>query len=40
MELMDVINACETALREVPEDTLDSIKRATIRKNEERGYYE
>lgn len=40
MELMDVIHACETALREVPEDTLDSIKRATIRKNEERGYYE
>lgn len=40
MELMDTIHACETALRELPESLLSSIKEAVVRKNAERGYYD
>lgn len=35
MELMDVIHACETALRE-----FDAIKALVIKKNDDRGYYD
>ena len=40
MELMDVIHACETALREFDPCHLDAIKSLVIRKNDERGYYD
>ena len=39
MELLDVVHACETALREVPEDMLDAAKRKVVMKNYARGYY-
>ena len=38
-ELMDVIHACETALREFPVEVLDDVKREVIAKNNDRGYY-
>lgn len=38
-EVMDVIHACETALREFPAEVLDSVKRDVVSKNYERGYY-
>lgn len=40
MELMDVIHACETALREFEPRQLDAIKALVIRKNDDRGYYD
>lgn len=40
MELMDVIHACETALREFDPQTLDRIKALVISKNDDRGYYD
>lgn len=40
MELMDVIHACETALREFDPCQLDRIKALVIRKNDDRGYYD
>ena len=39
MELLDVVHACETALREFPEDMLDAAKRKVVMKNYARGYY-
>lgn len=39
MELMDVVHAAETALREFPEDVLDAAKASAIEKNGRRGYY-
>lgn len=39
MELMDVIHACETALREFDPRHLDAAKMLVIRKNDDRGYY-
>lgn len=40
MELMDVVHACETALREFEPRQLDAIKALVIRKNDDRGYYD
>lgn len=40
MELMDVIHACETALREFDPRQLDAIKALVIKKNDDRGYYD
>ena len=40
MELMDVIHACETALREFEPRHLDAAKMLVIRKNDDRGYYD
>lgn len=40
MELMDVIHACETALREFEPRQLDAAKMLVIRKNDDRGYYD
>lgn len=40
MELMDVIHACETALREFEPHQLDAIKALTIKKNDDRRYYD
>lgn len=40
MELMDVIQACETALREFEPRHLDAAKMLVIRKNDDRGYYD
>lgn len=39
-ELMDVVHATETALREFPEEVLDEAKEYVIRKNDARNYYE
>lgn len=38
-ELMNVIHACETALREFPPVFLEAAKRGVIRDNDARGYY-
>ena len=38
--LMDVIHACETALREFEPRQLDAAKMLVIRKNDDRGYYD
>ena len=40
IELMDVIHACETALRELSDDLVSSAKEIVICKNSERGYYD
>lgn len=40
IELMDVIHACETALREFEPRHLDAAKMLVIRKNDDRGYYD
>ena len=39
-DLMDVIHACETALREFDQSRLDYVKELVIEKNEDRGYYD
>ena len=40
MELMDIIHACETLLREFEQCVVDDCKKKVINKNAERGYYD